>query len=341
MAAQNRINPDPFKLQGLCRRFLKPEDFIQRSKNTVSIIPKDLSKSSLIYKNIISDIKKTYPGSNFTEIDDGNVKKIKILTNGYGVIKLAVPKKANPKVLQPGIAFELYFHSILLDGISAMKELKESLNELPTSIFDMYNNLTLMIITKEKTYTIPRIKNAENVGGKNKKTDEKITKKDGTFVNISLKQENFFSWGSAATFDPVFSIRPKKVLQDAINNGTLKLNNNKVIFPRGVDGIRVPATAQEVQKYAFGGTDDRIDYIVISAKKTNFNDRLKIIYLDAKKVYKNGNALHLRELQNDAYMIIRKSTGNASALRPYENVTVGYFNKQHAYNSRDNTYIDP
>lgn len=341
MNKKNRVNPDPYHLRSLCRRYIdSTKDLLKITQGTIGIIPRDKSKSPLMYKKILEDIKGTYPGSELVEKDDGNLKKIKIISNGYGTIKIPFEKKTTSRVLRPGIAYEMYFHSVLLDGITALQELREEFKEIPTTIFDRYNNLTLLITSGNKTFPIGPIKSAEHVGGKNEKVDIRINKKNGSSVNISLKQDNFFSWSSANTYDSVFSSRPKQILEEAIGKGILQLSNNKIIFPTGVDGIRIPATSKEVQNYAFGKLNNKVDYIIISAKKVNYNDNKRIIYMDAKKVYKNGNALDLSELMGDVYMILGKSSGNASALRPYQNVSVGYYNKSHAYNARDRKYID-
>lgn len=341
MIKNNRINPDIHRLHSLCKRYVRPPgDIIEKTTKSITIIPEDLSKSSIIYKKIIKDIEKNYPQSEIAETDDGSLRKIRIIRNGYGIINVIFPKRSQSLVLRPGIAYELYFHSVIVDGLSYVSDLKKELNEIPSYIFDKKINLTLLITSNNKTHPIDRINSVHHVGGKNEKSDIKIIKKDNKEINISLKQSNFFSWGSANTFNPKYSKIQKEFLEKAIEKGVLRLDGNKVIFPDNVDGIRTSASLDEIKNYAFGYANNKVDYIVINAKQVNFNQNKRIIYMNAETVYKNGNMSDLRKLQNDAYLIIRKSSGNASALRPYQDVGVGYYNKSHAYNSRDYNYID-
>lgn len=336
------INPDPYKLQNLVNISKFPGDLIYKKKNTIHIIPKNLANSQSLYKNIKNKLVTIYPNSQFNFTIDGNIGKIRVASNGYGSIHIRLPKKSIPSVLKPGEAFELYFHSILLDGITHIKEITEEFSDIPSSILNMYVNLTLLIKSGNKSITIGNIKSADKVGQLNAKPDIIIYRKIGNPVKISLKQSNFFSWSSADTYDNRFSNRVKAILDSAIKNNIVTLGvDNKIIFPSGIKGLIYPSNLREVQKYAYGENNDKVDYIIINSNLSNFDSDTNIIYLNAEKIFKADNNSDINEIRNDMYLNIYSSSGSSSALSPYKNVRVRYVNKNHAYNAIDGSkYID-
>lgn len=336
------INLEPYKLLDLTQRVIyKTDSIIYRKSNTISVLPKDLSKSASYAKLISEEIIKRYPDAEVKQIVDGNILKLKVISNGYGSIHIAIPKKTTPSVLRAGEAYELYFHSVLIDGVTHLKKLREEM-DIPVSIFNMYKNLTLLITSENKKISIGPIKSADKVGQEGKKADITITLMNGKKVQISLKQKNFFSWGSAGTYDRVYSKRPMEILKNAIDQKIVSVGkDNEIIFPPNVKGIRVPATLSEIKKYAFGDTSNYVDYILIHAIKVNYNNNTNIIYMDGAQIYKNNEPRDLIKMQNDVYMVIYKISGNSTALRPYKKVSVMYVNRNHAYNAMDGSkYID-
>jgi hypothetical protein len=238
-------------------------------------------------------------------------------------------------VLKPGEAYELYFHSVLLDQITHIKELKNEF-DIPNQIFEMYNNLTLNIYGGGKKISIGSIKSADKVGQNLKKPDILITSRSGKKTTISLKQGNFSFWSSADTYQNV----PIKILNDTLNSKIVSLKSNpgqSVVFDGDVKGIRVPATRDEIKKYCFGGSDG-VDYIIINAKLTGVSRN--IISMRGINIYKNNNYGDLMRMSSDVYLVIKTdSRRSASALSPYKGLTVSFVNKEHAFDSR-NKYVD-
>lgn len=336
------LSLDPYRALELVTRILPRKDnLIIKKLNTIKIIPKDISRGPIIEKLIYNEILKRYPKTELKRTRDGNILKIRAISNGVASIHISVPKKVTPSVLRPGEAYELYFESVILDGLKNLKELRENM-DIPLSIFDMYHNLTLLINAGGKQISIGPIKSVDKVGQEGKKADVIITLKTGKRIKISLKQKNFFSWGSAGTYDSVYSARPREILDKAIQNGLVTVDDNQeIIFPPNIKGIRLPATKSEIKKYAFGDSSNNVDYIVINAGKVNYNENTKIIYMTGTKIYKNNTPKDLNEMSNDVYMVIYKIKGNSTAMRPYKNVSVMYVNKNHAYNALDQSkYMD-
>lgn len=333
---------DPYRALELVQRTIsKNDNLILKKRNTVTITPKDLSKGPQIAKLIINEISRRYPSTEIKQTTDGGVLKLKAIVNGYGSIHISVPRKTTSPIMKPGEAYELYFESVILGGLKNLKELREEM-DIPQSMFDMYHNLTLVINAGNKKISIGPIKSVDKVGQLGGKTDIRINLKTGRSVKISLKQGNFAFWSSAGTFDSTYSVRPKKILDKSISIGQVSVGtDNEIIFPTGVNGLRVPANESEIKKYAFGTGADVVDYIIVNAGQVNYNSNTNVIYMTGMQIYKKNDSSDIRKMMNDFYMMIYRINGTASALRPYKNVSVRYANKNHAYNALDGSkYID-
>jgi len=330
---------DPFRANELVINAIsKKENIIYRKKNTTKVIPIDKTKSIGIIKRIEDELAKRYPNVKIKKSKDGNITKLIPISSGsYGNIHITTLKSEKSPILYGGKAYEAYFNSSIVDGLTKMKEMRDIL-DIPFSEFSNNFKLYLMIYANAKKIEIGPIQSTNMIGGENRKTDEQITLVGGKKINVSLKQENFFWWSGADTLDPVHSIRPKNIIEKAINIGIVTVNqkgeDKEIIFPAHISGIRTLATLDEIKKYAFGGTSDKIDYIVINAGKPNLDyegDGNMIISMRGVNVFTNGKTRELIELQNDVYMVIYKTTGRSSSMKPYTNVSVKFVNRKNAY----------
>lgn len=334
---------DPYKLLSSVQYYSGNRYTVYKKLNTIKVVPNELSKGKEIHKQLFASLKRDYPNSTFISTVDGNIGKIRVTSNGSGSVHIILPKSSNPSVLRPGEAYELYFQSVLLDGIKHTKELQESISDLPYFIKERYSNLSLVVSAGRKKMSVGNIKSSDKVGQLNKKPDVMITRYNGPAVKVSLKQSNFFSWSSADTYNPRFSPRVKNIIEDAISNGKISLGPNKeIIFPPGISGIRIPATAEEIKYYVFGDGNDRVDYVVVHAILQNYDHDNRVINMTASNIYKHNSSSDLTELMSDVFLVIYSSKSSPSALnKEYKNVSIRYANRSHAYNAIDRSkYMD-
>ena len=340
------IPPDPYNIQSLIEYFFpKSSAIVIRKKETIKVIPNDLSKSSMVYKKIQAELKKKYINSEFSSRKDGEWYKIRVSKGGKGAIHILTSKGKISEVMRPGMAYELYFQSIMLDGITFTKNRRSTLSEdISRAVLDTIPSMNLSLVVNDKTKKIGigNIISSSRVGGDNMKPDIIIYTKGGP-VRISLKQSNFFHWGGADTISR-FSFRAKKILDKAISDGLVSVdNNNSIIFPPGVDGIRVPATKEEIKYYIFGESSNTVEYVMINARLSYHDDNENVIYMNADKIYKKGSSSDILELMSDVFLIIRKTskTSSSSSLSPYKGVSASFKNRNHAYNTLDKSvYVD-
>lgn len=348
MAIQNRstsndILADEFRILSEIQYYSGNRYLVYKKKNTIKVLPNDISKAKDIHKELYKRLQKKFPQSEFKFDVGGDTGKIRVIRNGRGVVHISLPKGQRSSILKPGEAYELYFHSVLLDGIKESKLLREELSDLPHFVRDKYANLSLVIRSGKKSISIGNIKSADKVGQQNKKPDILINRYIGAPVKISLKQSNFFSWSSADTYNPRFSPRVRKLLDGAIANNKVSLGpNNEVIFPPGINGLRIPATSEEIKYYVFGDGSDKVDYVVVHAASTYYDYDTRVINMVADKIYKYNSQSDLRELSSDVFLVIYSSKSSPSTFgREYKNVSVRYANRSHAYNAIDKSkYMD-
>lgn len=329
---------DVTKIQYVVNSIASRNSLVYKKNYTVNVIPKELSNGKRLYENIYSELLRLYPQLKLKKEIDGSVGKIRVTENGYGYIKIQLEKSKNISsgILKPGEPYELYFHSVILDALTNLKELREEMDGIPPQIFDMYNNVTLNIYGGGKKISIGPIKSADKVGQTGQKPDILIKTKRGKNVTISLKQGNFSFWSSADTYQNV----PKKILENTLSSGLVSLQSSPgqpIVFSNNVGGIRVPATIDEIKKYCFGGPTG-VDYIVINAKLTGVSRN--IISMNGLNIFKNNNSGDILRLIPDVYLVIKKDTRrNASAMLPYRGLTVSFVNKTHAFDPK-NRYVD-
>jgi len=330
-------NVDITKIQYVVNSIASRSGLVYKKNYTVSVIPKELSNGKPLYEKIYSELLRLYPQLKLKKEIDGSVGKIRVTENGYGYIKIQLEKSKSKtsSVLRPGEAYELYFHSVILDELNKLKELREEM-DIPPQMFDMYNNLTLNVYGGGKKISIGPIRSADKVGQTGKKPDISIKTKSGKDVTISLKQGNFSFWSSADTYQSV----PKKILENSLNGGIVSIQSSpgqSVVFSNNVGGIRVPATIDEIKKYCFGGPTG-VDYIVINAGVTGVSRN--IISMSGINIFKNNNAGDIMRMMSDVYLIIKRdSKRSASAMSPYKGLTVTFANRTHAFDPR-NRYVD-
>ena len=333
---------DIYKVHYTVNDILKKTCTIYKKLNTVHILPNEREKGKEIFEDLFKRLKYTYPNSIFEKTTDGTIGKIRVNKNNVISIKVALPPtgKMSP-IMKPGEAYELYFTSAIIDGISEMKELRKKM-DIPNDIFDTYNNLTLNIYGSNKKISIGPIIEAAKIGQAGLKTDVRIRCRNKPDVTISLKQGNFSFWSSADTYSP----RPLNILKKAISSGKAIYNANAsgtTSFTNSqgqeIGGIRVPATREEVAKYCFGGSNG-VNYIVVSAKKTNFSMKNKIMSMQALAIYKNNSQTDIQRMLPDVFLVIKRDPKrNASGLTGYKGFSVSFVNRQSAYDPR-NKYID-
>jgi hypothetical protein len=316
---------------------------VQQVRNTVFVHPDNLNNSMGLFNNIYNLITTSYPNNTYKKTITEGLGNINI--NRYNSIKVELPitKVKTPQVLKPGEAYELYFKSVILDGLGELQELREQL-DIPENIFNVYHNLTLNLYDSDgMKASIGPITGAEKVGQLLGKSDVDISVRNKPKVKISLKQSNFSFWSSAATYTP----RPLNVLNSAISSGKViakKTSGGLTYFDNNVGGIRVPATIDEVQKFCFGGLTG-VDYIVINGGNVRKGDRATdnklILQMTAEKIYRNKIPSELTRMQPDVFLIIKANSDGktASGLSPYRGLTIHFVNKRHAYDPQNN-YVD-
>jgi len=333
---------DVYKVHYTVNDIFKKICIIYKKLNTIHLIPNEREKGKEIFEDLFKRLKYIYPNSIFEKTTDGSIGKIRVNKNNVISIKVALPPTGKiSSVMKPGEAYELYFTSAIIDGISEMKELRKKM-DIPNDIFNAYNNLTLNIYGSNKKISIGPIIEAAKVGQAGLKPDVRIRCRNKPDVTISLKQGNFSFWSSADTYSP----RPLNILKNAISSGNVIYDSNATgatSFTNSqgqeIGGIRVPATKQEIQKYCFGGRNG-VDYIVVSAKRTSFSTKNKIMSMQALAIYKNNSQTDIQRMLSDVFLVIKRDPKrNASGLTGYKGFSVSFVNKQSAYDPR-NKYID-
>ena len=327
------------KLQYVVNSIASYNSTVVRKNYTVQVIPKNLAEGRALYEKIYSELLRLYPNIKLKKEIDGDLGKIRVTENGYGYVKIQLEKSTGKisSVLKPGEAYELYFHSVILEQLSKIKELKKEFDGIPPQIFDMYNNVTLNLYGGGKQVSIGPILSADKVGQTGKKPDIVIKTKPGKTIKISLKQGNFSFWSSADAYEIV----PMQILNKTLQAGKVTLNTppgQPSTFVGNVRGIRVPATIPEVKKYCFGGPTG-VDYIVINAKLTGVGKN-NVISMSGINIFKNDNTRDILRMLPDVYLVIRSAPNkNATAMSPYKGLTVDFVNKSHAFDPR-NRYVD-
>lgn len=340
-----KVNLD--KLYKFCENNIsKEENIIFKRRDTVSIKPKDIDNGRKLYNTISAQLTDMYPDVVFKNTEDGDLFKIRAIINGSGSIHIAKKKGKVSRALKPGLAYEDYFESVIIDGIQSVNEWVRKM-DWPSQFRP---SLTLKLTSNNNMITISPIAGVSGVGGENNKTDIRIYRPNTSCINISLKQTNFFSWSSADTYNPRFSKNAKALLEQAISKKLVTVENEQIIFPKGVKGIRAKVTDDEEMKYyAFGTGVDQVNYIVIGAGLDGIDEDDHIIYMTGKETYRYNNTQDMARLEEDFYIVIYKNVGregknrSSSALSPYKNVSVRYVNRSHAYSSDVYTresYID-
>lgn len=316
---------------------------VQQVRNTIFIHPNNLNNSLGIFNHIYELITKTYPNNTYKKKLTEGLANINI--NRYNSIKIELPitKQKTPKVLRPGEAYELYFKSVILDGIGELNVLREEL-DIPENIFNLYHNLTLNLYDNDgMKASIGPIVGVEKVGQELGKSDVNISIRNKPKVKISLKQSNFSFWSSASTYTP----RPLNVLNSAIQNGNVipqKTSAGITYFENNIGGIRVPATKEEIKQYCFGGPSG-VDYIIINGgnvrKETKATDNKFILHIKADKIYRNRIESEITRMQPDVFLVIKSNLDGrtSSGLSPYRGLTIHFTNKRHAYDPKNN-YVD-
>jgi hypothetical protein len=333
---------DIYKVYYTTNDIFKKTCTIYKKLNTIHLLPNEREKGKEIFEDLFKRLKFAYPNSLFEKNIDGTIGKIRVNKNNVISIRVALPSNGKQSsVMKPGEAYELYFTSAIIDGISEMKELREQM-DIPNDIFNAYNNLTLNIFGSNKKISIGPITEATKVGQAGLKPDVRIRCRNKPDVTISLKQGNFSFWSSADTYSP----RPLNILKDSISSGKVIFNTTQsgtTSFTNSqgqpIGGIRVPATIEEIKKYCFGGSNG-VNYIIISAKNTNFSVKNKIITMQALEIYKNNSQSDIQRMLSDVFLVIKRDPKrNASALPGYRGFSISFVNRNSAYDPRNN-YID-
>jgi len=333
---------DVYKVYYTINNLYKKDNTIYKKLNTIYILPSVREKGKDVFEDAFKKLKNIYPNSLLEKTVDGNIGKIRVNKNNVVSIRVALPKSSKiSSILKPGEAYELYFTSVLIDGVTEMKQLRKEM-DIPDNIFNMYNNLTLNLYEKGRQFSIGPIIEATKVGQAGLKPDVRIRCRNKPDVKISLKQSNFSFWSSADTYSP----RPFNILKDALASGKVMFDDtkpNSLSFQNSqgkpIGGIRVPATVEEIKKFCFGGPNG-VDYIVISSKKTNYSKQNKIISMQALKIYKNNNESDIKKMLPDVFLVIKRDLKrNASGLAEFKGFSVSFVNKSSAYDPRNN-YID-
>jgi hypothetical protein len=354
----NIISPDPYNILSKVKYYY-PNSYasVYKKKETIKIIPKNLSNSNTIYKQIESQLKRDFIGASFESNTDGNWHKIRVTKGGRGSIHILKSKKKNSDLIaKPGFLYEVYFHSVLLDGISYTKDRRDLFRgEVSESILNNipYMNFSLVVNQSNKKTGIGNIKSSSLVGGNNQKPDVIIYRTTGSPVRISLKQSNFFHWSGADTLSR-FSQRAKTILSNSIEKGLLSLgDDNKVVFPFGVKGIRVPATRDEIKYYVFGEGGNSVEYVMINAIFDYYDEHTNITYMKANRIYKKNYEPDINLLMGDVFLIItekyikpnpntsseKEKIASPTAMSPYKGIRVSFVNRSHAFDPR-NRYVD-
>lgn len=348
------LSPDPYNILSTIQYYYPSTTaLVYKKLETIKVVPKNLSDSNAIYKRIEAGLKNKFPNTNFESRKDGEWYKIRVTRGGRGSVHILTSKGKISEVLRPGMAYELYFQSVLLDGVTFTKNRRRVLSEdLSDNIINIFPSMNLSLVVSDNATKIGigNIKSSSRVGGENLKPDVIIYRTVGSPVRISLKQSNFFHWGGADSISR-FSTRAKNVLANAIQKEILSVDDrNNIIFPEGVRGIRTPATRDEIKYYIFGEGSNTVEYVMINARLSYHDDFDNVIYMKADKIYKKGSESHVNELMNDVFLIITKRyvrpnsnsiepASGPTSVAPYKGVRLSFVNRRHAYDPRNN-YID-
>lgn len=298
-----------------------------------------------IADKIEEKINDIYPHIRLVRNLDGRYLKLKIITAGSSGriwISRSTSKSTTSPLLRPGVAYEYFFHSFIVDAFEKRNDLATSLGLTTVQKKNLFKIYLIITTTAGKRIQIGPINDTQQIGQQNKKTDERITLTTNTVVNLSLKQENFWWWSGGFTNDESIKKRYKSIIKAAISKGIVKEKNNQITFEPGVEGIRFPTTINEVKKFAFseGSGDDQIRYVIkhaVEPKVSHVDDEITV-YAIARNIYDINNDSDLSEVQADMYGIIGSKPGKQPiSLSPYGGVYVMFVTKKYAF---QNKYID-
>lgn len=248
-----------------------------------------------------------------------------------------------PELLRPGVLNEEYFVSKINDQVQKINQAKLAVG-MPT-LFDPNLNLVLFEDNKQR-YTINGITSIERIGQELGKSDVRITTKNRTEINISLKKQNFSFWGSASKYTAAKNILDYLVKSNIIsvssNSGKGVMTDSSTGKP--LIGIKVKATVGEVKKYCFGDADNKVNYILIQSFNVgDFRDIRKVgggqdykLELNSAIIYAE-TANDIIRMKDDVYLTIVPSSDNASALTP----DYPGFKIQFANTSASSKYFEP
>jgi hypothetical protein len=345
-----RVNLDV--LYNFCNKNVdQSQNVLYKRSRWIVIKPNDIQNSKRLADSLIKQLTDQYTDCKFTLEDDGGAYKIIASLGGSGLIRIIKKRGKQSDVLLPGKAYEYYFRTVVFDAMQSLNEWVRT-NDWPP---DSKPPLMLKVSNDYNFLVMGPIHAVELVASKNRKPDILLYRSNSSTIGISLKQPNFSFWSGADTYNPRFSNRIKSLLDQAIKDGKVQLDGNKVVFPNGVRGIRSKVyDEEEIKYYAFGSSGNSVDYIIIGAKapKEEIDGSTHIIYMTGGNAYRYNNVEDMKRLKDDFYVVIKKTTAeiledgklkvtSPSALKPYEDVTVRYVNRNHAYGSSSGgIYID-
>ena len=300
-----------------------PKD--NKSPNTLIVVPSGTMTFEMIsrlHANLYKAMSNYYANSYFYIGKDedliGKYKTILVNSNKDVSIKIftGLHKTKTPEVLRPGMAFELYFESIIKGEVSKLKELQKHYGRplIPLSFFNL--TLNLFDSKNKNNINIFNIVDAKRVGQSNDKPDVELIRRldNGSprpKIKISLKQGNFGFWSSANAYDGAL-----KVLDDTVANNKIIINTSLSgvrSFPIGIRGIYVPATKEETKKFCFGEGKNEVDYIVINSKYQGIDENF-IMNVVCEKIYRKNSPSDLAELMKDVYLLIEEAEGGKTGM---------------------------
>ncbi|MDW7641844.1 MAG: hypothetical protein SCG72_05515 [Nitrosarchaeum sp.] len=303
-----------------------------KSPNTLIVIPNRMmtfDMTSRLYTNLHKALSNYYPQSYFyAGKDETLIRKYKtILVNANKDISIKIfaglHKTKTPEVLRPGIAFELYFESIIKGEISKLKDLQKEYGRplIPLSFFNL--TLNLFDNKNKNSINIFNIVDAKRVGQTNDKPDVELIRRLDTgsprpTIKISLKQGNFGFWSSANTYRDALEI-----LDRNISDGIVSINTSMSgarSFSSGIRGIYVPATKEETKKFCFGEGKNKVEYIVINSKYQGIDENF-VMNVICEKIYRETSPSDLNELMKDVYLLIEETEpgrGGAKIMKGFD-----------------------
>lgn len=318
-----------------------------KSPNTLIIIPNRLMTFDMIsrlYINLYKALSNYYPQSNFYIGKDENLtRKYKtILVNANKDISIKIftglHKTKTPEVLRPGMAFELYFESIIKDELSKLKDLQKEYGRplIPLSFF----NLTLNLFNNKNknSINISNIVDVKRVGQANDKPDIELIRRldNGSprpTIKISLKQGNFGFWSSANTYQDASEILDRNISHGIVNINTSMSGVRN--FQLGVRGIYIPATKEETKKFCFGEGKNEVDYIVINSKYQGIDENI-VMNVICERIYRKTSPSDLTELMKDVYLLIEEADPGKNGSKILKGFDIKFVNGEKI---KDKEYI--